>query len=85
VVTIAHFSLSTFHVPWQRTEFCRKKHGLKTKKCLSDFVAGILYFGTMPFAALAAAQGFHKLSPDHSQCKNANHIGDNTAEWVPGT
>ena len=39
----------------------------------------------MPFAALAAAQGFHKLSPDHSQCKNANHIGDNTAEWVPGT
>lgn len=45
------------------------------------------YFGhdTMPFASLAAAKGFHKLSPDHSQCKNAAHIGLNTAEWVPGT
>ena len=38
----------------------------------------------MPFAMLSA-KGFHKLSPDHTQCKNANHIGLNTAEWVPGT
>ena len=38
----------------------------------------------MPFSLLAG-KGFHKLSPDHSQCKNAAHMGENTAEWVPGT
>lgn len=29
--------------------------------------------------------GYHKLSMDHTKCKNANNIGLNTAEWVSGT
>ncbi|EKX43765.1 hypothetical protein GUITHDRAFT_110220 [Guillardia theta CCMP2712] len=29
--------------------------------------------------------GYHKLSMDHTRCKQANHMGMNTASWHPGT
>lgn len=33
----------------------------------------------------AGTKSYHKLSMDHTKCKNAKHPGDNLAEWVPGT
>lgn len=33
----------------------------------------------------SVAGGFYKLSADHSECKQAGHIGNNTASWHVGT
>ena len=33
----------------------------------------------------AGTKSYHKLSMDHTKCKNAVHPGANLAEWVPGT
>jgi hypothetical protein len=54
----------------------------KKKEERKRFVVKNRQIGSMPFQCLST---FHKLSPDHTQCKNAAHIGLNTAEWVPGT